>query len=172
MRTPRISIMKTSILTAVPALLLFTGAICRAQEDIKVTITKNKDQTYSTMKTDVDNHSAEETKCDASGRVIETTVFVLDDTGKALGGFIYDPKGDKPKGILRQKTRYKWDESNRVSDIYYFSVSDKLLSHEVYRYGADGGVTKIDTYDPAGNLISSTSAAGGDTIPRARQVGH
>ena len=89
MNIPFPSFMNLKTLPLLLALLFVFTAESRAQIDggggapIKVTITKYPDHSYASMKTDPDAHTAENTKFDAAGRVMQTTVFALDDQGRA-----------------------------------------------------------------------------------------
>lgn len=157
------SFMKLKTIPVLLALLFVFGAKSRAQDDggnatpVTVKITRYADNSYEAMKTDIDAHSAESSKYDSRGNLVETTVFVLDENGRAKGGFIYEPKGKDPKGTLKRKTLYKYDAMSRVSEVDYFSPTDQYEGRWVYHYDAAGKVTKIDQYDPSGNLISSSS---------------
>lgn len=144
-----------------PVLLFAFTAESRAQDGgapINIKITKYPDHSYSAMKTDPDSHSAENTKYDSSGRVMQTTVFALDDEGRAVSGFVYAPKGTNPKGILIYKTAYKYDAANRVSEVDYFSTTDQLKNRQVYQYSPDGKLLKIDNYDASGKLTSTQAS--------------
>jgi hypothetical protein len=151
-----------------PFLLALLFVLCpksRAQDGdgsspVQVKITRYPDHSYSAMKTDPDDHSAENSKYDSSGNLVETTVFSLDDQGRAVYGFVYTPKGTEPKGVLRYKTRYLYDAgvSSRVSEVDYYSTNDQLLRRDVYHYDAAGGVTKIDRYDSSGHVTTVTAA--------------
>ena len=161
MNIPFPSFMNLKTLLLLPALLFTLTMKSRAQEGgtpIKVTITKYPDHSYAAMKTDPDAHSAENTKYDATGKVMQTTVFALDDAGKAVSSLIYAPKGDDPKGTLLSKATYKYDASNRVSEVDYYTPTDQLKTRQVYQYGADGKVIKIDNYDASGKLTSSQTS--------------
>ncbi len=164
MNIPRMPYMK---LSAVPVLLplLFVLAVnCRAQDDdtapIKVKITRYPDHSYSAMKTDLANHEAENSKYGPDGKLTETTYFALDEDGKAVSGWVYAPKGSEPKGTLLYKTAYKYDATNLVSEVDYYTATDQLKSRQVYRYDPAGKLLKTETFDAAGNLVSTASPGG------------
>ena len=145
------------------ALLFAFSPATRAQDGeqsapIKVTIKKNPDHSYVAMKTDPDAHSAENSLYAADGRLMQTTIFILDDQGKPLGGFVYSPKGSQPRGTLLHKIRFQYDAMGRVSEMDYFTPTDQLLSRQVYTYD-DTGKVKIVTYDAGGKITKTDSAA-------------
>ncbi|HWB60505.1 MAG TPA: hypothetical protein VG733_13500 [Chthoniobacteraceae bacterium] len=157
--------MRSTTLKTLPVLLALMfcfSAKSRAQFDgegsapVKVTITRYKDKSYTATKTDPDSHTAETSKYDAAGKLMQTTVFTLDDVGRAIAGFVYAPQGTNPKGMLRYKCRYVYDTANRVSEVDNYSVSDQLISKQVYHYKADGTADRVDNYDPSGKLTSTT----------------
>jgi len=154
--------MKLSLPAFVLALFFVFTPASRAQDDestpIKVTITRYKDNSYTAMKTDPDSHAAESSTYNSGGKLTQTIVFALDDQGRAIGGFVYAPKGDEPKGILLYKTRYQYDEAGRVGEVDYYTTTDQLQSRQIYHYDAAGKFTRSETYDAAGHLVNSNAA--------------
>lgn len=164
--------MKLIALAFLPALFFAFSPAGHAQDTdestpVKVTITRYGDNSYTAMKTDPDAHTAESSSYNAAGKLLQTTYFDLDELGKAMGGVVYAPKGSDPKGILLYKTRYKYDEMNRVGEVDNYSPTDQLLSRQVYHYDTAGKVTKIDTYDAAGNIINPNASS--EAIPDKKQ---
>ncbi len=134
---------------------------------VKVTITKHDDGSYTAMKTDPEDRSAESSTYNSRNVLVQTIVYQFDDQGRAAAGAVYSPKGTTPKGRLLYIMRYKYDNMNRISEVDNFSATDQLLTRQVYHYDAAGKSTKVDTYDAAGNPINTSSPSA--AIPDRKQ---
>ena len=75
-----------------------------------------------------------------------------------MSGLVYAPKGTDPKGTLIYKATYKYDATNRVSEVDNYSPTDQLKSRQMYQYSADGKLLKIENYDASGRLISTQTS--------------
>ncbi len=135
----------------IPTLLLATLApITLFAQDggapVKVTTTLHSDGTQTVLKTDPDARTAESTLLDAAQKVIQRTVYGLDDQGQFTTASVFDGNGK-----LVFKSVYVRDESNRLTEQLDSSADDKLLRKLKFEYDSYGKLTLVRTFDPAGN---------------------
>lgn len=147
--------MKAKLLPIFFLLLLAASRPVFAQAQpgiIRVTTTLHSDGTKTVMQTNADEHTAESTTYNQAEKVMQRIVFALDDRGLAMSGKLLSAKG-----VVLSNIEYKYDGMNRVTEVATSTPDKKLVSRQVYHYDGNNRVTGIDTFDAAGNLISTTS---------------
>ena len=136
-------------LLAVAALLVPLRSALAQEEGgapIKVTTTLHSDGTQTVLKTDPDNHTAESTTMDASQKVLQRTVYAMDDQGQYLSADVFDSK-DK----LSFKSVFSRDSSGRVNQQLDTTPEGKPLRKLVFEYDPRGKLARVRTFDAAGN---------------------
>jgi len=151
---------KSPLFLLIPLLsLTFLSRTAYPQDDaaepqpIRVTETLHNDGTKTVMKSDPDNHTSTSETYDHADKLLQKTVYDLDEQGQAIGATAYSPKG---KALY--KLTYKRDSANRVNEVDTYTVAGALVSRTVYQYAAGGKVIAVNTYDASGNQISSSTA--------------
>ena len=143
-----------------PLLLLALATFAQAQSStdgaIKATVTMLKDGTHKSTVVNPETHSSVETIEDNKGKVLSKTVYDLDDRGLPRVATFFDKAG-KPY----MKAEYQRDGADRIIGESYSSVAGQSLGRRVYTYGPGGRkVTRVDSYDANGNLITPQKPAG------------
>ena len=101
-------------------------------------------------------HTSEETIEDNKGKVLKKTVYDLDDRGLPRVATFFDAKGKQ-----LYKAEYQRDGADRIIGESYSSMTGQSLGRRVYTYSAGGRkVTRVDSYDPSGNLITPQKRVG------------
>ncbi|MDQ3623438.1 MAG: hypothetical protein M3463_13270 [Verrucomicrobiota bacterium] len=132
-------------------LLALVGPGARAQSDAppkKVVLTVLADGRRKSTVTDHEKRQSEETITDNRGKLLSRTVYTLDETNQPHQATFYDPKG-----TVLLRAGYVRDPFGRVVEEAFQSPAGKPLGKRVYTYGAGNKVTRIDAYDPGGNLV-------------------
>lgn len=120
---------------------------------VKVTQTLHSDGTQTVLRSDLNEHQAEATLLDVSKKVLQRTVYTLDDQGQYLAAAIYNGNNK-----LLMKSTYKRDSSNRVFEQLDFTADDQLLRRLAFEYDSRGKLMRVRTFDPAGNDITPASS--------------
>ena len=76
---------------------------------IKETVRRFPDKSTSTLVTDPEKHSCEETMRDSAGKIMYRTVYPLNDQNMRRGALHYDAKG-----VLVYKELYVYDYAGRI----------------------------------------------------------
>ena len=146
------------ILSTLLLLALATFAHAQSSTDgaIKATVTMLKDGTHKSTVVNPETRTSEETIEDNKGKVLSKTIYQLDDRGLPHIATFFDGKG---KAYL--KAEYQRDGADRIIGESYSSISGQSLGRRVYTYGPAGRkVTKVDSYDANGNLVTPQKPAG------------
>ena len=131
------------------ALATFANAQSSTDGAIKATVTILPDGRQKNTVVNPETHLSEETIGDKNGKIFSKTIYELDDRGLPHSATFYDGKG---KGLY--KAEYQRDSADRIIGESYTSMTGQSLGRRVYNYSAGGRkVTKVDSYDPNGNLI-------------------
>ena len=141
--------------TLCPLLLLALATFAQAQSStdgaIKATVTMLKDGTHKSTVVNPETRTSVETIEDNKGKVLSKTIYDLDDRGMPHIATFFDKAG-KPY----MKAEYQRDGADRIIGESYSSVAGQSLGRRVYTYGPGGRkVTRVDSYDAAGNLIAA-----------------
>ena len=138
-----------------PALLLLafaTFAHAQSSTDgaIKATVTMLSDGRQKNTVVNPETRASEETITDNKGKLLSKTVYDLDERGLPRVATFFDSKG---KQLYRAE--YQRDGADRIIGESYSSMTGQSLGRRVYTYNAGGRkVTRVDSYDAAGNLIT------------------
>ena len=146
--------MKTTLLALALGLLPVTGLIAQ-DASIRVSSVLHADGTRTDTQTDVEAGTSEEKTVNAAGKMIRRTVYKLDESGKPAEGTHYSDKN-----VPTYKFTYTRDTLGRISEEKDYTVDGKLFQRLVYRFGSNGKVIGIDTYDAQGNLVRGGSGGG------------
>jgi hypothetical protein len=153
------TVMKNRIHSATITAFMFLAATMGAQAQdasaanvVKVTTTLHGDGTRTVTKLDAEARTTESSKY-SGDKLIQRSVFKLNDQNKPETGEIYDAKGK-----LLMKVKNVHDDMGRVSEETRYTSDDQFIVRLVYHYGTSGQVAKIDGYDASGNLLPSGPA--------------
>jgi len=120
---------------------------------VKVTTTLHSDGTQTVLKTDPDSHTAESTLLDASQKVLQRTVYALDDQGQFTNASIYDGQGK-----LVYKSTYTRDESNHLKEQVDTTADDKVVRKLTFEYNNLGKLVRVRSFDATGNETTPQSS--------------
>lgn len=141
-------------------LLLALAASAHAQSStdgaIKATVTMLADGRHKSTIVNPETHTSEETIEDNKGKLLSKTVYDLDDRGLPRVATFFDKAGKQ-----LYKAEYQRDGADRIIGETYMSMTGQPLGRRVYTYGPAGRkVTKVDSYDASGNLVTPQKPAG------------
>jgi hypothetical protein len=129
--------------------------LARGQGDggpIKATMRLRPDGTRATTVVDPEKRSAEETITTSNGKMIQKTVFQLDDRDLATSATHYDSKGS-----VYYKDTYNRDDNDRIVESSFSDAKGKPLGKRVFVYLGDK--VSIEDYDADGNRIMPAKPA-------------
>lgn len=113
----------------------------------------HEDGTRTETVTNSQARTSESTQKDSSGKILQRVLYRLDANDQPDAGIVYDPKGR-----ILYKMKIKRDAQNRVTEQIDYSAKDAFVQRMVFSYDSLGRMVKIDTYDEAGTLLSSSAA--------------
>ena len=148
--------MKSSLLALALAMFPLTGSLLAQEASIKVTSVMHADGTRTETHTNLEDRTAEEKQLNAAGKMLRRTVYQLDEQGHPSGGTHYSAKN-----VATYRFEFTRDTLGRISEEKDYTVDGKLFQRMVYRFGANGKVVGIDTYDAQGNLVRGGGSGGG-----------
>jgi hypothetical protein len=142
-----------------------------SNDALRSTTAVRPDGSVMTTVVNPEAHTREETFSDASGYLLRSVLYLLDDRNVAISAIHYSIKpgfkpevirkpGTKPaepEKILRYKEVYKLDMSDRVVESTLTSANGAAMGRRVYAYDSKGRA-QVQDYDANGLLISSSSA--------------
>lgn len=127
---------------------------------IKVTITRQLDGSRTETTKDIDNHTSESKVYNASNKLVQRAVFLLDEQGREKDGVIYDAKD-----TVVSKVANNYDVLGQISEQVYTSPKGVLMRRLVYTRDINGRAT-IQAFDAQGNLIKRDGSTATPTPPR------
>lgn len=119
---------------------------------LKVTTRLNADGTRTDTQKDLEARTSETKTYSASKKLIQRTVFLLDEQGREVDGMIFDAK-DKVTG----QVSFRYDPFGRLSEQIEKAPNGTILRRFVFRRDPNGNVKKIDTLDAQGNPMGGNS---------------
>ncbi len=144
--------------------LLPAGRSLLAQDaTIKVSSVMHADGSRTETQTNLEEGTAEEKTLNAAGKLMRRTVYKLDEFGRPAEGTAYSDKN-----VPLHRFAYTRDTLGRISEEKNFSLDGQLRYRLVYRFGSNGRVVGIDTYDAQGNLVRGGSGGGSKKQPQRR----
>ena len=85
--------------------------------------------------------------------LLSRAVYSLDDARRATALQMFDGKGK-----LQYRSELTLDTYGTLSEEKRYNAAGTYLGRLVYGYDSKGRLRKIDAYDPAGNLVSDSTA--------------
>jgi hypothetical protein len=116
---------------------------------IKETVRRFPDKSTSTLVTDPEKHSCEETMRDSAGKIMYRTVYPLNDQNMRRGALHYDAKG-----VLVYKELYVYDYAGRIIESKLFTKDNRPKGKLVFVFDSNNNNARIEDYDEYGNLIT------------------
>ena len=116
---------------------------------IKETVRRFPDKSTSTLVTDPEKHTCEETMRDSAGKIMHRTVYPLNDQNMRRGALHYDAKG-----VLLYKEVYVYDYAGRIIESKLFTKDNEPKGKLVFVYEGANNNARIEDYDEFGNLIT------------------
>ena len=146
--------MKTALLAFALGLLPVAGLLAQ-DASIKVSSVLHADGTRTETVTNLEERTSEEKQVNAAGKMLRRTVYTLDEQGLPSGGTHYSAKN-----VPTYRFEFTRDTMGRIAEEKDYTVDGKLFQRLVYRFGSNGKVIGIDTYDAQGNLVRGGSSGG------------
>ena len=138
---------------ACPILFLLLGMSVFGQDEpyaaIKETVRRFPDKSTSTLVTDPEKHTCEETMRDSAGKIMHRTVYPLNDQNMRRGALHYDAKG-----VLVYKEVYVYDYAGRIIESKLFTKDNQPKGKLVFVFDSNNNNARIEDYDEYGNLIT------------------
>ena len=144
--------MKT-LLPALALLSLLGDAFAQSSATVRAVVRHRPDGSESTVVTDREKGTAEETITDSNRKVLKKTLFTLAPDGQYSGASYFDGKG-----TLRYRETYTRDGLGRIAESKLFAPSGAPLGRRVYAYDAKGRAQVAD-YDAADRPIGQTASS-------------
>lgn len=127
-------------------------------------VVRNQDGTMLSIQVDPNNQRVEEILTDKAHKVLWRLVRELDEDMQPMQGVKFDAEDQ-----ILSRHRYLCLRG-RVEEEEVLDAKNTLLAKLVYFYDNKGRINRIDQYNPAGKLVSSSKSSGGGIEPVRREV--